>query len=179
MKNLKKTAMIAATMFCSVALIIPAFGQGTSKLSDAEIASIAVTANQIDIDYAQIAIKKSKDPKVIEFANTMAKDHKAVIDMAVALVTKLKVTPKDNAVSKEYSANAKKTMAMLNTKSGKEFDKAYVDNEVAYHKAVIEAVKTVLIPQSENEELKALLQKAVPIFETHLKHAEMIQKEIK
>ncbi len=156
-----------------------AFGQQTPTLSDAEIASIAVVANQNDIDFAKIAMQKASDPKVAEFAKTMINDHQAVIDMAVELVTKLKVTPKDNPVSKEYVSNAKKTMEMLNSKSGKAFDKAYVDNEVEYHRAVIGAVKTVLIPQSQNEELKALLQKAVPIFETHLQHAEMIQKQLK
>ncbi|MGV9003557.1 DUF4142 domain-containing protein [Flavobacterium sp.] len=131
--------------------------QKAPKFSDAEIASIAVVANQNDIDFANIAMKKSKDVKVIEFAKAMIADHQSVIDMAVALVTKLNVTPKDNSVSKQYTANAKETMKMLSSKSGKAFDKAYVDNEVAYHKAVIAAVKTVLIPQAQNDELKALL----------------------
>ena len=85
----------------------------------------------------------------------------------------------DNAVSEQYLENAKGTMEMLNSASDESFDKAYVDNEVAYHKAVIEAVKTVLIPQAENEELKALLEKALPILETHLQHAEMVQSQMK
>ena len=180
MKNVKKLMLITGVIIYTFTLTFTssAFAQETPTLSDAEIASIAVEANQNDIDFAKIAIQKSTDPKVVEFAKTMIADHQAVIDMAVALVTKLKVTPKDNAVSKEYATNAKKTMEMLNSKSGKAFDKAYVDNEVEYHRAVIGAVKTVLIPQSQNEELKALLQKAVPIFETHLQHAEMIQKEM-
>ena len=116
---------------------------------------------------------------MLEFAKSMTADHQAVIDMAVALVTKLKVTPKDNAVSKQYVASAKQTMKMLNSKSGKAFDKAYVNNEVEYHKAVIAAVKTVLIPQAQNVELKALLQKVVPILNTHLEHAKMVQKQMK
>ncbi|MGV8880459.1 MAG: DUF4142 domain-containing protein [Sphingobacteriaceae bacterium] len=179
MKNLKKSALVTGFLLFFVTCLSSVFAQKAPKLADAEIASVAVVANQNDIDFAKIALTKSKDAKVLAFAKTMIADHQSVIDMAVALVTKLKVTPKDNAVSKEYVANAKKTMNMLNSKSAKTFDKAYVDNEVGYHKAVIAAVKTVLIAQAQNAELKALLQKAVPIFESHLHHAEMVQKEMK
>ncbi len=109
----------------------------------------------------------------------MITDHNSVIDLAIALITKLKVTPKDNPVSQQMIADAKKTSATILSKSAKDFDKVYVDNEVAYHKAVIGAVKTVLIPQAQNKELKALLQKVLPILNTNLKHAEMVQKQIK
>ncbi|HET8964026.1 MAG TPA: DUF4142 domain-containing protein [Chitinophagales bacterium] len=179
MKNLKRNALVTGVVCMFVTLLTPAFAQQSAKLTDADIAKIAVVANQNDIDFAKIALQKSKDPKVIEFANTMISDHQAIIDMAVALVTKLKVTPSESPVSKEYLANAQETMKMLNGKSDKSFDKAYVDNEVEYHKAVINAVKTVLIPQAQNEELKALLQKALPILETHLQHAEMLKSEMK
>ena len=172
-------AFVLALVLFVVSTLSPVFAQVTSKLTDAEIASVAVVANQNDINFAKIALKKSKDTKVLEFAKTMIADHQSVIDMAVALVTKLKVTPKDNAVSKQYVTNAMETMKMLNSKTAKTFNKAYVDNEVEYHKAVIGAVKTVLIAQAQNAELKALLQKAVPIFETHLHHAEMVQSKMK
>ena len=151
----------------------------SQELSDAEIASVAVTANQIDIDYAKIAQERSKNADVLKFAETMINDHNAIIGMAVELVTKLKVTPKDNDVSKKLLADAEKTKKMLKKKSGSAFDKAYVDNEVAYHKAVIAAVETVLIPQADNAELKALLEKVMPALRTHLGHAEMLQKKLK
>lgn len=174
-----KSSTVTGLVIFLLTFFSSAVAQDAPKLSDAEIASVAVVANQNDIDFANIALKRSKDPKVQEFAKTMIADHQAIIDMAVALVTKLKMTPKDNAVSDQYLANAKETMKMLNGKSATTFDKAYVDNEVTYHKAVIAAVKTVLIPQSKNAELKALLEKALPILETHLQHAEMVQGKMK
>jgi putative membrane protein len=176
MKSLTKWAAIA--FVCTAILAGPSFAQQTPKLTDPEIASVAVTANQTDINYANIAKVKSKNADVISFAKTMAADHKAVIDQAVALVTKLKVKPKDNAVSKSLVAGGEKTSKMLNAKSGDAFNRAYIDNEVAYHKAVISTVENVLIPQAQNAELKALLQKAVPTFKAHLEHAEMIHKKI-
>lgn len=166
--------LVATTGFFS----FTANTQKSQKLTDPEIASVAVTANQIDIDNAKIALKKSKNQQVIDFAKTMQKDHGAVIDQAVALVTKLGVTPKDNATSQSLNAQAIKTRKMLNSKSGKTFDKAYVDNEVAYHIAVISEVENVLIPGAANKELHDLLVSVVPLFKAHLEHARMLQKSL-
>ncbi|MEO8711590.1 MAG: DUF4142 domain-containing protein [Parafilimonas sp.] len=176
-KNVIKlfTAIVIA---CAIVISLPVFSQESTKLTDPEIASVAVTANQIDIDYANIAKKKSTNADILKFAETMAADHKAVIDQAVALVTKLNVTPKNNAVTEKYLADASKTKKALNSKSGNAFNKAYIDNEVAYHKAVINAVENVLIPDSQNAELKSLLQNVLPVLKTHLEHAIMVQKTI-
>ena len=92
--------------------------------------------------------------------------------------TKLGVTPKDNAVSQKLLADAEKTKKTLRSKSGKAFDKAYIDNEVAYHKAVIAAVESLLIPETENQELKTLLENVVPALKTHLEHAVMVQNKL-
>jgi len=178
MKSIIPAKAIVSAAVVSLAFLSPSvLAQKNTKLSDAEIASVAVTANQIDIEYAQIAKKKSKNADVLKFAETMAKDHQSVIDQAVALATKLGVTPKNNATTKSFLVQATKTKAMLNSKKGDAFNKAYIDNEVAYHKAAIKEVETVLIPDATNSELKALLQSAIPLFKTHLAHAEMLQKQ--
>lgn len=156
---------------------LPSFTQ--TSLTDPEVASVAVAANQIDIQYAGIAKKKSKNTEILNFAETMTKDHNAVIAQASELVKKLNVTPQDNAVSQKLNSDAEQTRKMLNEKSGTEFDKAYIDNEVAYHKAVIDAVKNLLIPETENQQLKDLLTGILPALDTHLQHAEMVQKKIK
>jgi putative membrane protein len=109
----------------------------------------------------------------------MKRDHEAVIGQAAALAKKLGVTPKDNAVSKKLLADAEKTKKMLRTKSGNVFNEAYIDNEVTYHKAVIAAVEGLLIPETDNQELKQLLQNIVPALKAHLMHAEMLQKNHK
>lgn len=173
---MKKLTLAAAALILFAATT---HAQSKPDLTDPEIASVAVVANQIDIGYAEIAAKKSKNADILQFAATMKKDHNAVIEQAAALAKKLGVTPKDNAVSRKLLADAAQTKKMLNGKSGKAFDKAYVDNEVAYHKAVIDAVENLLVPETDNAELKALLQKVVPVLKTHLGHAEMVQKNLK
>lgn len=171
--TLKETALLAASVLLLVSV---GYAQETSKLSDAEVAHVAVVANQIDIDYAAIAKEKSKNADILKFAQTMANDHTAVIAQAAALAKKLGVTPKDNAVSKQLLEGAKKKQKELRALSHKAFDKAYIDNEVAYHQAVIGAVETLLIPETENSELKGLLKNILPALKAHLSHAEMVQK---
>lgn len=179
MKKFKNSAALTAFLMAILLVFsLPALAQNP-KLTDPEIASVAVVANQIDINYAMVAKEKSKNAEVLRFAETMMNDHKAIIAQAVALVTKLKVTPKDNAVSKKLNADATKTKEMLLKKSGKAFDKAYINNEVTYHKAVIAAVTGLLIPEAQNAELKSLLEKVVPALKAHLAHAEMVQKNFK
>lgn len=179
MKSNNRFKVFAASAIAYAMLFsIPAFAQKSPKLSDAEIASVAVVANQIDVNYAEIAKKKSKNGDVLNFAQTMISDHTAVINQAVALVKKLGVTPKDNAVGQQLLKDAEKTKKTLNSKSAKSFDKAYIDNEVAYHKAVIAAVEGRLIPEADNKELKGLLQNIVPALKTHLEHAIMLQQKL-
>lgn len=175
-----KTIKLITTIFVLVIFTTTSsYSQESPTLSDPEVASVAVVANQIDISYAEIAMKKSKNKEILDFAERMITDHNAVIGQAVALVTKLNVTPKDNAVSKSLLDGAKKTKKMLHKANGKSFDKLYIDNEVAYHKAVIAAIKNLLIPQSNNSELKGLLEAVLPALEAHLKHAEMVQMKLK
>ena len=171
--HFKETILLAASLLM---LVYVGNAQEAPKLSDAEVAHVAVVANQIDIDYAAIAKKKSKNADILKFAKTMADDHTAVIKQAAALVKKLGVTPKDNAVSKQLLDGARKKQKELQARSSNAFDKAYIDNEVAYHKAVISAVETLLIPETENSELKDLLKNVVPALKAHLAHAEMVQK---
>ncbi len=176
MKTIKLiTVIFALTLFTTTV----GFSQENTTLTDPEVASVAVVANQIDISYAEIALKRSKNKEILEFAKRMVTDHSAVIEQAVALVTKLSVTPKDNAVSKSLLDGAEKTKQLLTDAKRKDFDKAYIDNEVAYHKAVIAAVRDLLIPESDNKELKALLETVLPALEAHLGHAEMVQMKLK
>ncbi len=178
MKSIKSISM--ALLFVAAMFSVPTMAQSKSAphLTDAEIASVAVVANQVDIEYGKIALIKSKNATTRKFAQTMIDDHTAIIAQAVALAKKLGVTPKYNAVSQSLMDGAKKMKATLNSKKGKAFDKAYINNEVSYHEAVISNIKDVLIPQTQNAELKDLLQSVVPLFEHHLEMAKMAQAKL-
>jgi putative membrane protein len=147
-------------------------------LNDAQIAHIAVTADAIDSTAGVLAKKKATSKAVKDFAQTMVNDHGAVNKQAVALATKLKVTPEANDVSKQLQSGAEQNIANLNGKSGAAFDSAYIDHEVAYHQAVLDALDQTLIPQAQNAELKDLLVKVRPSFAAHLARAKQIQGEL-
>lgn len=150
-----------------------------SKLNDAQIAHIAYTAGQIDIQAAQQALKKSKNKDVRGFAQDMVRDHKAVNDKALALVKKLKVTPEDNSTSQSLSKQAASKRDELAKLNGAAFDKAYIDNEVAYHKTVNDALQNTLIRGASNSELKDLLTTRLKIFQGHQQHAEGVAAQFK
>src|SRR5215469_11831367 len=145
-----------------------------AKLTDPQIAHIAYTAGQLDIEAAQQALQKSNNKDVIAFAKDMERDHKAVNDQALALVKKLNVTPEDNNTSKTLNKQAADKRAELAKLNGAAFDKAYIDNEVAYHKTVNSALQNTLIPSASNSELKDLLTTGLKIFQGHQQHAEHV-----
>jgi putative membrane protein len=170
--------LTAAAAALALVLSGPALAQG-AKPNDAQIAHIAYTAGAIDVAAAKQALSRSHDKAVRDFANEMVRDHTAVNDKALALVKKLGVTPQDNPTSASLSAAAKAKLADFGKLSGKAFDKAYVNNEVAYHKTVNGALSSTLIPSAQNAELKSLLQTGLKLFEEHQRHAEMLAGQLK
>jgi putative membrane protein len=140
--------------------------------TDPQIAAIVVTANTVDIDAGKLALKMSKDKEVQKFATWMIDGHGSLNTQAGALATKLKLTPEPNPTSESLKKGGDENLANLKKLTGATFDKAYVEHEVAYHKAVLDAVNKVLIPNAKNAELKALLESAGPTIEGHLQHAE-------
>ncbi|HWL47019.1 MAG TPA: DUF4142 domain-containing protein [Sphingomonadaceae bacterium] len=162
----------------ALALAIP-FAAEAADPNDAQIAHIAYTAGQIDVTAGEQALKKSKDKQVRAFAEEMVRDHQAVNKQALALVGKLKVTPEDNPTSQALSADAATKLKTYEGLSGKAFDKAYIDNEVAFHKTVNGALSSTLIPSAQNPELKALLETGLKVFTEHQTHAEQIAQALK
>ena len=170
------------TLYAALAALtlspLPALAQN-AKPTDPQIAHIAYTAGVIDIEAAKQALKKSKNKEVRAFADNMVKDHSAVNKQALALVKKLKVTPQDNPTSQALTKQAAAKRAELAKLNGAAFDKAYVANEVAYHKTVDSALETTLIPSASNAELKSLLETGLKIFQGHEQHAEHVAAELK
>lgn len=167
----------AIAAFCLVAT--SGFAQTAAKLTDPRIAHIAYTAGQIDIQAAQLALKKSKNKDVRAFASDMVRDHTAVNEKALALVKKLNVKPEDNDTSRQLSKQARDKSAQLSKLNGAAFDKAYADNEVTYHKTVNDALQNTLIPSASNQELKDLLTTGLKIFQGHQQHAEQVAADLK
>lgn len=168
-------------LMLTIALMLPAFTASAQTadtkgdLNDAQIAHIVVTANTVDIEAGNVAKKKAKQEDVHGYAHRMITEHTDVNKEAQDLVKKLSVTPEDNPISQTLKSDGKKNLDKLKNLSGKEFDKAYIDGEIALHEKVIDVADNKLVPNVKNEELKALLVKVRPSLVSHLEHARKLK----
>jgi putative membrane protein len=155
-----------------------AYAQPAAQPTDPQIAHIAYTAGQIDVAAGQQALAKSKNTQVRDFAQEMVRDHTAVNDKALALVKRLGVTPEANPTSTALSSAAKTKHAELAKLNGAAFDRAYVQNEIAYHRTVNAALSGTLIPGARNADLKELLGTGLKLFQEHQSHAEHLAQQL-
>jgi putative membrane protein len=172
--NPSKIALAAATSF----FLAAAFAQNKGGPSDPQIAGIVVTANTIDINAGKLAKSRTKNKEVSKFAQLMITDHTAVNKQAGALAKKLGVKPENSPTSQSLKTGAAENMKNLKGLKGAAFDKAYVDHEVDYHQAVLDAIDKVLFPNAKNAELKDLIVKVRPAIAAHLEHAKMVQSSL-
>jgi putative membrane protein len=173
--NLKKYLALG-TMALLSAFGTTALAQGGgAKPTDPQIAGVVTAADQIDIDAAKMALKKTKNDQVKQFAQQMIDDHTRLQQSVDDLANKLGVKPEDSDISKSLTTAAADENKKLQGLKGKAFDKEYIDHEVAYHQQVLDAAGNVLIPSAQNADLKSALQSAAPLIQGHLDHAKQIQ----
>lgn len=175
--------MSGRSIIVGTAAVLLAAGAACSKdasgPSDAEIAHIAYTAGALDVEAGKLALAKAQNASVRQFARTMVQDHQAVNEQALALAKKLGVTPQGNGTSEALTATAKEQATRLSALNGAEFDRAYVNNEVAFHQTVNDALKKTLIPGADNGELRSLLETGLALFQEHQRHAEHLASQAK
>ncbi|MEO9132156.1 MAG: DUF4142 domain-containing protein [Sphingomonas sp.] len=168
--------MLNKIAFLGATALLVASGAGVSQekpaINDAQIAHIAYTAGVIDVAAGTQALTRSKNKAVRAFAQEMVRDHQTVNVQALALVKKLGLTPQDNATSVALSKQATIESQTLARLHGAAFDRAYIANEIAYHRTVNGALKDTLIPGAQNAELKSLLETGLTLFTEHQVHAE-------
>jgi putative membrane protein len=137
------------SLILAIALLIPTLGVAANykaNLNDAQIAAIAVAANQVDIAAGKAAESKLSNSEVKAFT-----------------------------LSKSLKSDGEKNLERLNKLEGKPFDKTYISQEIVFHKQVLDVLDNKLLPSASNEELKSLLVKVRAAVASHLDHAEKIQ----
>jgi len=139
----------------------------SGTLDDATVLAIFDQANEADILTGRLGAKYGSSEEVRALGRMVATDHVAVQQMGRDLARKLGIvpTPPDNDTS---LSDAAKTMAILQAKRGADFDRAYLQHEVAFHQSVVDAVKATLLPAVKNGEIRNLLNSVLPGLERHL-----------
>lgn len=146
--------------------------------SDANIVALLDEANAADSAAGAIAATKGTAAAVRDFARRMMRDHHQLRTQGADLAKKLNVTPAAPSDDPVQSMAQSETNTLNTTAKGKDFDKAYIDAEVDAHKKVLD-LATKAAAQTQNAELKNLIQKAAPVIQGHLDKAESIQKTLK
>jgi putative membrane protein len=146
-------------------------------LDDATIVAIFDAANTADIETGELAAERGSSKQIREFGAMLVRDHKAVRQQGRDLATRLGVTPTPptDDVSAKAHADA---MSMLRSKQGREFDRAFLEHEVKFHRDVIDAVQTTLLPSIQNADVKALVVRVVPAFRAHMIAAQDLEKQL-
>lgn len=161
-----RAALLAAALSAPA---LPAAAQ--AELSDTEMAHVAVTASEIDIAYAHLALALSESEEVRGFARSMLRDHTAVNGQVAALAERLGVMAQDNALSRQLLADAARIKDEMSRLRGEAFDRYYAQNELAYHQTVNGVVEDAFLPNIENREVKQAFATALSIFRGHEEHA--------
>jgi putative membrane protein len=173
-RNVVRVAAAAALVLAPLALVPSVHAQAaakTAKLDDPTIVAIFDAANTWDIETGTMAEKKGSTKEVRDYGEMIARDHKAVRQLGRDLAAKLGVTPtppKNFGMAKDHAA----AVSQLEAAKGKAFDRAFLQHEVAFHKAVIDAINTTLLPSLQNEEVKNLVKKVAPAFQAHMAAAQ-------
>jgi putative membrane protein len=146
--------------------------------TDPNIVALLDEANMADSANGSIAATKGTASAVRDYGKMMMRDHHTLRAQGAALAKKLNVTPQAPSDDPLAPAAQQETNTLNSTAKGKDFDKAYIDGEVDIHKKVLETA-TKAAGQTQNTELKNLIQKAAPLIQAHLTRAESIQKTLK
>lgn len=170
-------AVLASLMLATPLALFAQSAHPAPKLDDATIVAIFDAANTADIETAGLGAEKASDPQVREIAKNFVRDHSKVRQMGRDLAAKLHVTPTPPAGDKS-AADLAKTMKQLKSLKGMAFDKAFLDHEIAFHQAVIDAVNSTLMPAIQNEELKAFVKSVAPAFAGHLAGAKHLREQM-
>jgi putative membrane protein len=163
--------IVAATAATAHVRSLRASAAPTAALDDATIVAIFDAANSWDIETGTLAEKKGTTKEIRDFGAMLVHDHTMVRQQGRDLAKKLGVhptPPKDFAMAKDHET----AMKTLRAAKGAEFDRAFLQHEVAFHKAVIVAVTSTLLPATQNQELKDLQTKVAPAFQAHMMAAQ-------
>ncbi|MGE3609528.1 MAG: DUF4142 domain-containing protein [Bacteriovoracaceae bacterium] len=148
------------------------------KLTEAEITNAIMTVNTEEMNLANIAKQYASNQKVKSFANQMFTDHSTNNDVAQGLQQKENLKLKETADSMKIKFSSEDEVEKLKTLRGKSFDKAYIKSEVGMHKTVLDKINHEYIPNTQDKDLRALLDKTKAKVEQHLKMAEEINKTL-
>jgi putative membrane protein len=171
------TDTLATTPPATATTPTPATGDVAGGWTDANVVDALTTANQGEVDYSKIAADKATNPSVKQFAQLMVKDHSAMVDGLKSLTSKLNVTPAANDKVNDLIKENQKDINDLNGKTGKDFDKEFMEEQVDMHQETLDLLND-LDGKTTNPDIKAAIAEAKPKVQAHLDQAKSIKDKV-
>jgi putative membrane protein len=170
-------ACLAAAGALAIATPRHAAAQG-ARLNDPTIIAIFDAANTYDMETGQLAVSHSRSNEIREFGRMLVRDHRSVRAQGRELARSLHVTPTPPRTFALANAHVR-GMRKLRALRGRAFDRAFLQQEVDFHNAVIDAVTNTLLPAIQNAQLKDLVTKVAPAFVAHRDKAQSLLNGLK
>jgi putative membrane protein len=155
----------------------PTTGDMAGGWTDANVVDVLTVANQGEVDYSQIGVEKATDPSVKEYAAMMVKDHGAMVTSVKDLATRLNVMAAPNDKTNDLKEEVTKDINDLNAKTGKDFDKEFMDEQIDMHQETLDLLND-LDGRTTNADLKTAIAEAKPKVQAHLDQAKAIKDKI-
>ena len=174
-KNEQTTDTLATTPPATATT--PSTGDVAGAWTDANVVDVLTVANQGEVDYSQVGAEKATNASVKQFAQLMVKDHGTMLDAVKGLATKLNVTPAANDKATDLQTETQKDITDLNAKTGKDFDKEFMDEQVDMHQETLDLLND-LDSRTTNADLKTAIAEAKPKVQAHLDQAKAIKDKL-
>jgi putative membrane protein len=158
-----------------VALSFQAFANTHTPKSDAEITNAVMTVNTEEMNLARIGKQKAQHEKVKAYADMMFKEHAQSNDKTSSLRNKKEIGLKESKDSMRIKFGTEYQIEQLKKMEGKNFDRAFMQEQVNLHQKVLDKMDSSLIPNAQDQDLKALLQEQRGNIEKHLQEAKDIK----
>jgi putative membrane protein len=150
-----------------------------AQITDADIAAIASTIHKAEVAEALLAKVRAVSPDVRSFAMEMVTSHGNALQQGQAMMQKSQIVPNEaNPTNQQIRMETQETIDVLQTKTGKDFDKAYIESQISNHQNVLRMLDEELIPNAQSPQLRMQLMQLRPHVEAHLKNAQEIQSKL-
>jgi putative membrane protein len=163
--------------FLAFVTFLPPVAAQEGALDDPTIVAIFDAANTADIETGRLAAERGASTAVRQFGAMLARDHQMVRQQGRDLAKRLGVTPTPPADQTSARSHAE-AMQKLSKLRGSDFDRAFLQHEENFHREVIAAVKTTLLPAIKNQEVRALVVKIAPAFQAHMEMAQNLSRQL-
>jgi putative membrane protein len=145
------------------------------SITDDEIVAASEAVNAAQVEQGALARAKAKEPRLREFAEKLRADHERARRDGKSLAARLSIKPKESPLSSELGADAAGATKTLKNAKRNDFDRLFLESQIAAHQKTLELLDQKLIPNARNQDVKELLEGLRATVQAHLETVRSLQ----